>query len=75
MCNDAPGRQVGVGSFRIRTQSKPPELLLTLDVVVISIHWCLPGFWSHVAVTVSYSLDADLIGCQSQNQRKEGMGN
>jgi len=40
-------------------------------VAVICIDRCLPSFGSYVAVTLSPSLGADLLGCHSQYERKE----
>jgi len=39
------------------------------------IHWNLPGLGSRVAIALSPSLGADLLGCQSHYRRKEDKGN
>jgi len=39
------------------------------------LHWRLPGLGSRAFVTLSPSLGADLLGCQSQSKRREAMGN
>ena len=38
-------------------------------VTVTNIHWHLPCLGSVVAVTLSHSLGADLLGCHSQYER------
>jgi len=43
-------------------------------VAATYIHWRLPGLGSRVAVTLSPSLGADLLGCRSQYKRKEWKG-
>jgi len=38
------------------------------------IHWRLPGLGSRVAVTLSPSLGADLLGCQRQYKSRDVKG-
>ena len=44
-------------------------------VAATYIHWRLPGLGSCVAVTLTPSLGADLLGGQSQYKRREGKAN
>jgi hypothetical protein len=44
-------------------------------VAATYIRWRLPGCGLHVAITLSPSVGADLLGSQSQFKRTEGMGN
>jgi len=44
-------------------------------VAATYIHWRLPGLGSRGAVTLSPSSGADLLGCHSQYNGREGKGN